>query len=39
MGNGGILVAKAEKDVSRVKDLVVEDFSSGHWMHYKTVSR
>ena len=39
MGNGGILVAKTEKEVSSVKDLFVEDFSSGHWMNYRMASR
>ncbi len=35
MGNNGILVAKAEKKISKVKDLIVKDFSSGHWKKYK----
>lgn len=38
MGNGGILVARAEKKISGIKDLLVEDFSSGHWMYYKVAS-
>lgn len=39
MGNGGILVARAEKEISRMKDLFVEDFSSGRWRNYKVNSR
>lgn len=39
MGNGGILVARAEKEISGVKDLIVENFSSGHWMNYKVTSK
>ena len=38
MGNGGILVARAEKKISGIKDLLVEDFSSGHWMNYRVAS-
>jgi serine/threonine-protein phosphatase 2A catalytic subunit len=38
MGNGGILVARAEKKISEINDLLVEDFSSGHWMNYKVAS-
>jgi predicted phosphodiesterase len=38
MGNSGILVARAEKKISGIKDLLVEDFSSGHWMNYKVAS-
>jgi predicted phosphodiesterase len=34
-GNGGILVARAEKEISQMKDLFVEDFSSGQWKKYK----
>jgi predicted phosphodiesterase len=36
-GKGGILVAWAEKDISRVNDLFVEDFSSGQWKKYKVM--
>jgi predicted phosphodiesterase len=35
MGNGGILVARAEKEIHRVSDLCVEDFSSGQWRKYQ----
>jgi len=38
MGNGGILIARAEHEISLVNDLFVEDFSSGEWKHY-TVKR
>jgi predicted phosphodiesterase len=34
-GNGGILVARAEKEIAQMKDLFVEDFSSGQWKNYK----
>jgi predicted phosphodiesterase len=39
MGNGGILVACAEEEVSRVSDLVVEDFSGGQWRKYQVARR
>ena len=35
MGNGGILVARTEKNVNHVSDLIVEDFSSGKWLKYR----
>lgn len=35
MGNQGILVAKAEKDIFNVKDLTIEDYSIGKWIEYK----
>jgi hypothetical protein len=35
MGNGGILVACAEKEISHATELVVEDFSSGRWRRYQ----
>lgn len=39
MGNGGVLVAKAEDSVSDVGDLVVEDFSTGRWRGYEVVEK
>ena len=39
MGNGGILVARAEKKISGIKDIIVEDFSRGHWKNYKVSSK
>lgn len=33
-GHGGILVAWTEKEISRVKDVNIEDFSSGQWRNY-----
>ena len=33
-GNRGILVAKAEKEISVVSDLTLEDFSTGDWIKY-----
>jgi len=37
-GNGGILAAWTEQEISRVKDINVEDFSNGQWRNY-TVKR
>jgi hypothetical protein len=34
-GNGGILVARADREIKSVQDLVVEDFSSGQWRKYQ----
>jgi hypothetical protein len=34
-GNGGILVARADKEIARASDLVVEDYSKGHWNMYQ----
>jgi len=39
MGNGGILVARAEKEISSVNDLILEDFSTGKWVNYEVASR
>jgi hypothetical protein len=38
MGNEGILVATAKKEIFDVRDLIVEDFTTGKWKRYK-VSR
>jgi predicted phosphodiesterase len=35
MGNGGILVARAEKEISSTDDLILEDFSTGRWKEYQ----
>lgn len=35
MGNGGILVAIADREIDSVKDLRVKDFSSGVWKDYR----
>ncbi|RLF50394.1 MAG: hypothetical protein DRN24_06610 [Thermoplasmata archaeon] len=35
MGNKGILVAIINKQVSNVKDISIQDFSSGEWKEYK----
>jgi hypothetical protein len=35
MGNRGILVACADKEITRVAELLVEDFSSGQWKRYQ----
>jgi hypothetical protein len=35
MGNGGILVACAETEITRVTELLVEDFSTGQWKRYQ----
>ncbi len=37
MGNGGILVAIADKYITCVSDLTVMDFSTGKWLDYKLV--
>ena len=34
-GKGGILVACAEKEITRVSELLVEDFSTGQWKRYQ----
>lgn len=39
MGNGGILVARAEKKVNKTSDLIIEDFSTGKWLKYKVVRK
>ena len=39
MGNKGILAARVENEVSRVKDLIVEYFSTGKWMKYEIAER
>jgi hypothetical protein len=39
MGNGGILVARAEKKVNKTSDLIVEDFSTGKWLKYKVIRK
>ena len=39
MGNGGILVAKAEKRVNNASDLILEDFSNGKWTKYIAAKR
>ncbi|RLF51540.1 MAG: hypothetical protein DRN24_04765 [Thermoplasmata archaeon] len=39
MGNGGILVAKVEKNVKYASDIVIEDFSTGEWNKYKIIKR
>jgi hypothetical protein len=39
MGNKGILIARAQKNVSHVSDLHFEDFSSGEWKTYQVVTR
>lgn len=35
MGNGGILVATANKNISSIDDLIIEDYSRGKWMDYE----
>ena len=35
MGNRGILIARTDKEISNVSDLVLEDFSSRRWINYK----
>ncbi|MDD2665714.1 MAG: metallophosphoesterase family protein [Methanocellales archaeon] len=39
MGNGGILVARAEKEISCTSDLILEDFSTGKWLNYEAARR
>jgi len=39
MGNGGILVASADKEILSASDLVLEDFSTGKWVNYKAARR
>lgn len=39
MGNRGILVAIADKEVSSASDLVLKDFSTGKWITYKASRR
>lgn len=39
MGNGGVLVARTEKEISDINDLVVEDFSTGEWIKYSVAMR
>lgn len=39
MGNKGILVARAHRDVSNVSDVHVEDFSSGEWKKYHVAKK
>lgn len=39
MGNKGILVARAEKEISHAKDLILEDFSTGKWINYEAAMR
>ncbi|UCF13756.1 MAG: metallophosphoesterase [Thermoplasmatales archaeon] len=39
MGNRGILVAIADKEVSSASDLVIKDFSIGKWIIYEAARR
>ena len=39
MGNGGILVARTEKEISSASDLLLEDFSTGQWIKYEVARR
>jgi predicted phosphodiesterase len=39
MGNGGILVARTEKEMSNASDLILEDFSMGNWIKYEAARR
>ncbi len=39
MGNGGILVARTEKEISSTSDLILEDFSTGKWINYEAARR
>lgn len=39
MGNGGILVARTDGEISRASDLRLEDFSTGEWVQYELVRR
>ncbi|UCB58094.1 MAG: metallophosphoesterase [Thermoplasmatales archaeon] len=39
MGNGGVLVAIKDKDVSCVSDLNIKDYSIGKWVDYKIFQR
>ena len=39
MGNGGILVARTEKEISSASDLLLEDFSTGKWIRYEAARR
>ena len=35
MGNGGILIAKINGNVENIKDIQIEDFSTGKWRKYE----
>jgi len=39
MGNGGILVARTEKEISSASDLILENFSTGEWINYEVARR
>lgn len=39
MGNGGILVARSNKAISNINDILLENFSTGEWIKYKIASR